>query len=123
MPMTTITTIVVLIVVLRLFAGRLDRHRIDDYIADRGGRVERIRWTPTGPGWLGAKNERIYEVIYRDANNRRHCSACKTSLCAGVYWTADRVVPGPPDEIELLREENRRLRGMIQRVGGRVGVE
>lgn len=116
MPITAIIVTVVVILIIRILAGRMDRHRIDNYIADRGGWVERIRWTPTGPGWLGAKNERIYEVVFRDANNRRHLSACKTSLCAGVYWTADRLVPGPPDEIERLREENRRLRAMVQRV-------
>ncbi|MBB6430853.1 hypothetical protein [Algisphaera agarilytica] len=77
--------------VFRLFAGSLDRQRIENYIRGQGGRVISINWSPFGRGWFGSQNERIYEVVYYDAQGDQHFATCKTSMWSGVYWTEDRV--------------------------------
>jgi hypothetical protein len=124
-----------------LGARSLDRQRIDDYIRERGGRVMSITWAPFGKGWFGEKNNRIYEVVYYDAEGSQHFATCKTSLWTGVYWTDDQVSHGRPAwfgnlpltnragdplirhissphddataEVQRLREENTRLRAEL----------
>jgi len=39
---------------LRIFADRLDRGRIRDHIAQRGGEVLDIEWNPFGKGCFGS---------------------------------------------------------------------
>lgn len=74
-----------------LAAMSMDKSRITDYVESNGGRIISISWAPFGTGWFGSKNERIYEVVYYDANGDQHWATCKTSLFSGVYWTDDRV--------------------------------
>jgi hypothetical protein len=74
-----------------MFSMSLDKDRIRNYIQDQGGRIISISWAPFGTGWFGSKNERIYEVVYYDADGDQHWATCKTSLFSGVYWTDDRV--------------------------------
>ena len=115
-----------LAIVFRLIAGSMDRPRISDYIASRGGREQSISWAPFGPGWFGEKSDRIYQVRYVDNLGQLHDAHCKTSLTTGVYFTEDRVVSEPPfakappehfvdDRADLVRE-NRRLREELARL-------
>jgi hypothetical protein len=69
----------------------LDKDRIEGYIRERGGRIVSVNWAPFGRGWFGEKNDRIYEVVYYDAQGNQHWATCKTSLFSGVYWTEDRI--------------------------------
>ena len=114
-PLTLVLLFVALAVVIRLFAGGLDGDRIRGYIESQGGKVLQKHWTPFGRGWFGSERERIYEVVYRDAEGDVHQATCKTSALAGVYFTEDRVIrhegePTPPRDHDELEAENRRLR-------------
>ena len=80
-------------------AGSMDRTRIETYVSEQGGRVVRIKWAPFGRGWFGEKSERIYEVVYDDAQGRRHHDG-EDHLVVGVYWTQDTVtqeIPKAPE--------------------------
>jgi hypothetical protein len=71
---------------------RLDSHRVRNYVESQGGQLLSIKWAPFGPGFLGARKSRIYEVHYLDASGQTHEAFCKTSALAGVYFTEDRIV-------------------------------
>ncbi|HTE05286.1 MAG TPA: hypothetical protein VK824_03745 [Planctomycetota bacterium] len=115
------------VLAVRLLADRLDRRRIRDDVAARGGEVLEITWTPFGRGWFGEKSDRIYRVSWHDGARKPHESFCKTSLFTGVYWTEEAPSRGaasvapraePRDEsaeLRALREENRRLRDELDR--------
>jgi hypothetical protein len=81
-----------LALVIRLSAGSMDHGRIREHIEQQGGQVHSIDWAPLGNGWAGSKNERIYEVVYEDAQKNVHKAYCKTSALAGVYWTEDKIM-------------------------------
>jgi hypothetical protein len=127
----------------RLFAGSMDRQRIEDYIRQRGGRMISINWAPFGKGWFGEQNARLYEVVYYDRDGNQHMATCKTRNLGGVYFTDDQIahararwadrVPedaarGKPliysignaeaeqDETARLKEENSRLREELERL-------
>ncbi len=70
----------------RLIADRMDRQRIRDNLSERGCETIEIHWNPFGPGWLGDKSDRIYEVIYTGKSGKRIVANCKTSMLSGVYW-------------------------------------
>ena len=114
-----VVALVVLAVGIRLLAGAVDKGRIRSYVAERGGTVIDIQWSPFGKGWFGEKSDRIYEVQYKDAEGALHLATCKTSLWTGVYWTEDMPVrpasfrKSPSDENARLREENARLRAEL----------
>ena len=95
-PALLIVAAIALVLLIRLFAGGLDKQRIDDYVRQLGGRVQSIRWSPLGRGWFGERTARIYEVVYYDAQGRLHRATCKTSLFSGVYWTEDQVAGANP---------------------------
>ena len=101
-----------LAVALRLASGRLDGPRIANYIHSQGGELLEKHWTPFGKGWWGEKNERIYQVRYRDQKGNIHDATVKTSMYTGVYFTDDRVVShaSPPSNKTALAAENERLR-------------
>jgi hypothetical protein len=136
--------VLVVLAVLAVVGGwalrlRLDKNRIEDYVRRRGGRVVSINWAPWGHGWIGEKEERLYEVVYYDPAGNQHFATAKTSLLTGVFWTEDRVphakagwydslAPGgkplirqlpqtaegaDADELRRLREENARLREQL----------
>lgn len=77
---------IAIVVGLRLWAGRLDRARIRETLAEEGSTVLDISWSPFGPGWFGEKSDRIYEVRYRTRAGREIVRTCKTSMFTGVYW-------------------------------------
>jgi hypothetical protein len=110
---------VLLVIVVRVAAGSLDKDRIRAYIESRGGRILDSSWAPFGPGWFGEKSDRIYEVRYLDRGGNKHRAACKTSLWTGVYFTEDNIVQyadRPRDELTSLEDENRRLREEVERL-------
>ncbi|GJM24922.1 MAG: hypothetical protein DHS20C16_13370 [Phycisphaerae bacterium] len=77
---------------VRLLEGAIDRNRIKRYVEDRGGETLQIKWRLFGPGWLGNKNQRMYRVVYRDADGRDHRTNCKTSMFSDVYFTGDIIL-------------------------------
>lgn len=121
-----IFAVIVLGVMFRMFAGWMDRDRIESYVRAHGGRIVSMDWAPFGPGWFGEKSDRIYHVRYRDRDERVHEAHCKTSFTTGVYFTEDRIIgdarivtPAPTvsaSEIERLAEENLRLREEVERL-------
>lgn len=102
---------------IRLGAGMMDGDRVRRYVRSQGGEVLESHWSPFGRGWFGEKNDRIYEVRYRDRAGDIHQSTVKTSMFAGVYFTEDRIVQRAtrkqPDQTESLESENARLRRRI----------
>ena len=104
---------------IRLFAGVLNHERIKEYIANKGGTVTGIQWSPFGPGWFGEKSDAIYEINYRDRDGHTHAAYCKTSMFSGVYITEDKIVgTAMPQNSVSLEEENRRLREEVRRLRG-----
>jgi hypothetical protein len=113
--------VVVIIIAVRLAMGGLDRSRVSDYVTSRGGRLLDARWTPFGPGWLGDKTDRIYEVTYVDVDGNEHVAHCKTSMLTGVYFTEDRITrntqaTSASPSFAALEDENRRLREEVARL-------
>ncbi len=120
---------IVLAVLIRFGAGSTDDGRIRDSIEQQGGKTRSINWSPFGRGWFGSKNERIYEVVYEDAQGKIHQAYCKTSMFSGVYWTDDKIVepPGASEaqsgsdsntnaEDDDLVAENKRLKAELERL-------
>ena len=120
-----------LAIFFRLMGGALDHERIRQYVRERGGQVVSIQWSPFGRGWFGEKRDRIYEVVYRDADGNEHLATCKTSMLAGVYWTEDEVAQRSPKashhvappaagvqflDQDALERENRELRQEVARL-------
>ena len=110
-----------LAIVIRLCAGSMDNDRIREQIEAEGKKVRSIDWAPMGRGWAGSKNERIYEVVYEDAQGNVRQAYCKTSALAGVYWTEDKIIePAAGSETKAnaddLAAENQRLRDEVERL-------
>lgn len=84
--------VVLAALVMRILADQMDRARIRDFVAGRGGRVESISWQPFGRGWFGERGERIYAVRFVERGGREREATFKTSLFSGV-WT-DRLDEG-----------------------------
>jgi len=106
--------VILIAVVFRLLAGSMDGDRVGNYIRSQGGELIEKRWTPFGRGWFGEKNDRIYEVRYRDGAGNVHEATVKTSLFSGVYFTEDRIVQAAKtSESKDLEAENKRLRQRI----------
>ena len=118
-----------LAVLIRFAAGSSDDGRIRDSIEQQGGKIRSINWSPFGRGWFGSKNERIYEVVYEDAQGKVHQAYCKTSMFSGVYWTDDKIVespitmdsqsgsdPGTEADDNNLVAENKRLKAELERM-------
>lgn len=114
---------IVIAIVFRLIAGGMDHDRIKQYVADRGGQLQDLSWTPLGPGWFGEKSDRIYCVLYTDQDGNKHEAHCKTSMWTGVYFTQDRIVkyakehqPNHTSKESQLEAENQKLREELQRL-------
>ena len=120
---------IVLAVVIRLIAGSSDDSRIRADVEGQGGKIRSINWAPFGTGWFGSKNERIYEVVYEDAQGKVHHAYCKTSMFSGVYWTEDTILddrgiagssssldPRPTASAAELIAENQRLKAEVERL-------
>jgi hypothetical protein len=120
---------IVLAVLIRLASGSTDDGRIRENIEQQGGKIQSINWSPFGRGWFGSKNERIYEVVYEDAQGKVHQAYCKTSMFSGVYWTEDKIVddagmvdsqssrdPGTGAAAADLIAENQRLKAELERL-------
>jgi hypothetical protein len=106
----------------RLLVGSMDRDRIADYVTGRGGRVVSITWAPFGRGWFGEKNDRIYEVVYYDAEGRQHFATAKTSLWSGVYWTEDAVTHEKPSWYEKVPPTNEAGKPVVAEIKAARGV-
>ncbi len=72
--------------VIRFAADRYDRERIEKYVAERGGRVSKTRWTPFARGWVGEENSRFYLVDFTNKDGERFSKTCKTKMLGSVYW-------------------------------------
>lgn len=115
-PFVLILGVLVIAVVFRLVAGGFDNDRIGEYIRDQGGELIDQHWNPLGRGWFGEKNDRIYEVEYRDRMGNLHEATVKTSMFSGVYFTEDRIVEAAKSDESKDRElefENEQLRRRI----------
>jgi len=107
---------VVIAIVVRLLAGGMDHDRVGEYIRSQGGEVIDQHWSPFGRGWFGEKNDRIYEVRYRDREGNIREATVKTSMFSGVYLTGDRLVETAQQDRSSdddLARENERLRQRI----------
>ncbi len=93
-PLVLAGGVLVLALISRLIADRWDRRRVAKYIARLGGELQRISWSPFGPGWFGERNARIYLIQYTDRKESLHSAFVKTSLLSGVYLTRDVVISG-----------------------------
>lgn len=119
-----IPVLFVIVIVIRMTAGGMDRQRVKQYIESNGGKFIEANWAPFGPGWFGEKSDRIYAVRYLDRDGNEHEAHCKTSMWTGVYLTEDRIVRGaqrPEARAESLEEENRRLKEELERLKRREG--
>lgn len=93
-PLVIAMAILALVVARRILAQAFDRRRIIRYLADIGGRVSDLTWTPPdGPFW-GERWQRTYAVVWRDISGVRHSSVFRTSLLAGVAKISDQVDDG-----------------------------
>lgn len=113
---------IVIAIVFRLLAGGMDSDRVGEYIRAQGGELIDSQWSPFGRGWFGEKNDRIYEVRYRDRLGNVHEATVKTSMFSGVYFTEDRIVqPAKSDESQArhIELENARLRQRIAELENR----
>ena len=107
---------IVIAIVIRLMAGGMDGDRVAEYIRSQGGEMIESHWSPFGRGWFGEKNDRIYEVRYRDRLGNIHEATVKTSMFSGVYFTEDKIVqPAKTDEFHAsdIESENALLRQRI----------
>lgn len=92
-PLSSQLMIVIIVVAValaiggRLVHGALDRGRIRAYADANGWELLSCRWSPFGPGWFGARRERIYAIEYRDREGGVHQAYAKTALFGGVYLT------------------------------------
>jgi hypothetical protein len=114
-----IVFVAVAVLLIRLGHDKMDRDRVRNYIEARGGRMLEISWAPFRLGWIGRPAGRLYAVRFVAGDGSEHAALCQTSGWAGVFFTEDRVVqlaPGRVDELETLREENRRLRAELDRL-------
>jgi hypothetical protein len=111
--------IILAVIIARLVAGGLDRERVRQHIAARGGKALEVTWSPLGPGWLGERSDRIYAVRYLDGDGNEHRAYCKTSMGTGVYFAQDEIVTPteqPGARIRALEQENQRLRDELERL-------
>ena len=98
MEVGAILVFIVLLIVIRLFAGSMDKDRIDKYIASRGGELISKQWAPLGKGWVGDNSDRIYKVVYLDKDGHTHEAFVKTSMFSGVYFTQDNITKYATEE-------------------------
>jgi hypothetical protein len=113
---------IVIAIVFRLMAGGMDSDRVGEYIRAQGGELIDSQWSPFGRGWFGEKNDRIYEVRYRDRLGNVHEATVKTSMLSGVYFTEDRIVQAAKSDESQSRDiqlENARLRQRIAELESR----
>lgn len=102
------------IIAVRLAKGSGDHDRVRSYIENHGGKIVSIHWAPFGKGWFGEKNDRIYEVVYYDAEGRQHFATAKTSWGSGVFLNEDRVSHPRADWFEESANQRKSDRPMIE---------
>src|SRR5438045_2342098 len=115
MPLLLVLVLVVG-VAMWILKGSMNRSRIAEYIQQRGGRVVSITWAPFGKGWLGEKNDTIYEVVYHDQEGNQHFATCKTGMFSGVYWTEDRITYSKSNWYDSLPPGNQPGRPVISQI-------
>ena len=79
---------------IRIAMHFFDKARIKDEVEAKGGRMVSINWNPFGRGWFFERNERHYNVTYRDRSGATISTTCKTSLFTGVYWADGPTAAG-----------------------------
>jgi len=114
-----IVFVIGLAVGFRLILGTWNHERIRKYIADKGGAVTEIQWSPFGPGWFATQDSVIYRVMYRDRDKNEHLAYCKTNIFFGVYLTEDKIIRMAQQQPQTgisLEEENWRLKEELRRL-------
>ena len=122
-PIYIVGGFILLAIAIRLMAGSIDGERVARYLDERGWKLVDRSWEPFGPGWVGEKDSRIYQIAYRDEHGRLHRAHVKTSMFSGVYLTddcieAEKEPPAQPGA-DALAEENRRLKDRIRELENR----
>lgn len=118
---TFVFLMIAFIFAVRLVAGFLDKQRIEAEIVEKGGEVHSIRWTPFAKGWLGSKNERLYQAFWTDSSGVRHSATVKTAMLAGNYFADSSSSSSPKNSADRqadLQTENQRLRQEVDRLRG-----
>jgi hypothetical protein len=108
--------VVSIALISRVFAGSFDGDRLASYVQSQGWELIDAKWSPFGKGWVGEKNDRIYNVRYRDREGNIHVATVKTSMLSGVYFTDDKIVERATEtepNVESLVSENERLKQRI----------
>jgi catechol 2,3-dioxygenase-like lactoylglutathione lyase family enzyme len=82
----------VIVFFIRSLAGGMDRGRVEEYLRRRGAKLISASGEPLGKGWLGVKSDRIYRVLYVDAEGQERSAICRSSIWSGVYFTEDQPV-------------------------------
>lgn len=95
----------------------MDDKRVAEYIHNQGGELIESKWSPFGKGWGTERNDRIYQVRFRDQLGNIRKATVKTSRGAGVYFTDDHIIERAKNILSVdaeLEEENARLRKQIE---------
>lgn len=87
--MPVIILFFVVIALLTLFQGHLDKQRIRRSAEKKGWRDVKVSWYPFLLGSLTDRNERGYRVDYRDSDGTERFAYCKTSILGGIFWRDD----------------------------------
>jgi hypothetical protein len=93
---STILLVPVAALAIRVALHFLDKARIKEEVEAKGGRIISINWNPFGRGWFFERNERYYNVTYKDRSEAIISTSCKTSLFTGVYWAERPSIEEPP---------------------------
>ncbi len=116
--MAVVVVLFVLVMILIRFGlGSSDKTRIASDVEGKGGRVVSISWAPFGHGWFGEKNDRIYEVVYYDADGRQHFATAKTNMISGVFWHEDAVTHERPGWYGRVPSVNEPGDPLVRRIG------
>jgi hypothetical protein len=85
----------VVVIIVRIVGGKLDRQRICEHVEANGGKVIDIlsQWF----GGVGGRYVRTYDVTYTTRHGSRISATCITSMTSGVQWMSDRP-PGSMSE-------------------------
>jgi hypothetical protein len=112
--------VIILAIIIRIIAGSMDSDRVKEDIEAKGGKMISKEWAPFGKGWIGEKNDRIYEVFYIDKDGNKHKAYVKTSLLSAVYYASDEIIEyanyiqTTEETSDALKIENEKLKREIE---------
>jgi len=78
--------VIVVLIVGRVYTGRLDRERIRKQVEGHGGKILNISWNPFAWGFPATRSARFYDVNYRTHRGQIVSATCTTNLSTGVCW-------------------------------------